>query len=216
MNVLFDLDGTLVDPREGFVASIRHAFIGLDCDPPPDSVIAAHIGPPLGDTLMVLLGTPDPDRIASGIALYREHYSTIGILQNTVYAGIPGALKEIRAGGACLYLATSKPRVFADRILDQNDLRQLFDGVYGSELDGTRSDKRLLIAHILKQEALLAHSTLMVGDRSHDVVGAMANDVRTVGALWGYGSREELTAAGAIWLAENPSRLTSVLSAINL
>jgi phosphoglycolate phosphatase len=212
--VLFDLDGTLMDPREGFVSCIRHALISLGCDPQSDSVIASRIGPPLPGTMAVLLGAGRIHQVEAAVALYRERYATIGIYENRVYEGIPAALEEIRSAGARLYLATSKPQVFAERILVHFDLRRFFNACHGSELDGTLADKDQLIAHILRRESLAAGSTIMVGDRSYDVLGALANGVRSVGALWGYGSQEELSGAGAVAFADQPADLAAVLAAI--
>jgi len=211
--VLFDLDGTLTDPREGFVASVRHALLQLGRSAPSDSELACHIGPPLEDTLALLLGsTNDRGEVEAAVALYRQRYAAEGILENCVYPGIPSALTKLQALGMSLYVATSKPLVFAERILEHFGLRKFFRVVYGSELDGTRSNKRDLIAYILDREKMSPHSTHMVGDRARDIVGAKANAVRSIGALWGYGSREELTAAGATALCEQPSLLSEVLS----
>ena len=212
VTVLFDLDGTLTDPREGFVTSIRHALLQLGRSAPSDSELACHIGPPLEETLALLVGANNRGAIEAAVALYRRRYAAEGIFENCVYPGVPSALAKLQALGMSLYVATSKPRVFAERILEHFELRKFFRVVYGSELDGTRSNKRDLIAHILDREKLSPYSTHMVGDRAHDIVGATANAVRPIGALWGYGSCEELSAAGATVLCEQPSLLSEVLS----
>ena len=163
-HVLLDLDGTLADPRDGFVASISHALENLGCEVPPETEIASHIGPPLERTMATLLGNGREEQIPEAIALYRARYADAGIYENSIYEGIPSALEEMRASGFSLYVATSKPHVFAERILMHFGLRNLFLAVYGSELDGTRSDKGELIAFLLSREGLNSQETLMVGD----------------------------------------------------
>lgn len=211
MNILLDLDGTLCDPRDGFVASIAHALDGLGCEAPDSDAIAACIGPPLGGTLARLIRSADPALIARGVALYRERYEHHGIFENTVYDGIPAALAALCARGAALHLATSKPHVFAERILVHFGLREFFRSVHGPELDGTRADKRELIAHLLAHEAIDPRGAVMVGDREHDARGARANGVAAAGVLWGYGSREELETAGVMALLQRPEQLATLL-----
>ena len=211
MNVLFDLDGTLTDPREGIIACFKHALHGLGYCPPPDSDLERYIGPPLQECFASLLPSESPEQIDTAVDLYRQRFSTEGIFENEVYPGIHDALAELRTGGASIYIATSKPCVFAQRIVDHFGLRSYFQMIYGSELDGTRSNKSELIAHILAKESIPPRSTFMVGDRAHDVIGAKANGVFPVAALWGYGTREELNAAGATIFCERPEMLGKAL-----
>lgn len=215
MNVLFDLDGTLTDPGDGFVSCIMHALSKLDCRSYPHAEIRKHVGPPLEETLKHLLDG-DSSKIEAAVALYRERYGSEGYLENAVYPGIEQALQTLRANGAALFVATSKPSIFAERILAHFGLSGHFQGIYGSKFDGTHSDKAQLISHLLRRESLAAPSTVMVGDRAHDVAGALANGVRPIGALWGYGSREELSNAGATLLCEHPSQVPRMLSSNNL
>jgi phosphoglycolate phosphatase len=213
MNVLIDLDGTLSDPAVGMVACVKHALAKLARAAPGDDQLKKFIGPPLEETFGQLLRTDDKTQIAGAVRLYRERYSTEGLYQNTVYPGIPAALKALREGGATLYLATSKPQIFAERILVHFGLAGYFRGVYGSGLDGARSNKGELIAHLLKKESISSSAACMVGDRSHDVVGAKANGVRAIGALWGFGSKDELLSAGAAALCEVPAQLPETILA---
>lgn len=213
MNVLLDLDGTLTDPAEGICGSIRHAMVRMKHDCPEMSALKRYIGPPLTETFADLLGSKDTQQIAAAIGFYREKFGDKGMYENVVYPGIPAALAALGAAGATLYLATSKPWVYAGKILEHFGLNEYFKAIYGSELDGTRANKVDLIEHILKKEALPAGNTCMVGDRSHDMVGAKANGVRAIGALWGYGSREELMSAGASALCETPVMLPQVITA---
>jgi phosphoglycolate phosphatase len=211
VNVLFDLDGTLTDPREGIVACLKYALLGLGHDCPSDLDLARFIGPPLKESFAVLLHTADRKQINAAVELYRQRFSSKGMLDNTVYPGIHSALTTLRGRGALLFVTTSKPRVFAERIVEHFGLKEYFCAVYGSELDGTRSDKGELIAHVLQAESLSPHSTVMVGDRAHDVVGAKVHGVFPIGVLWGYGSSDELIAAGATTLCAKPETLDNML-----
>ena len=137
-------------------------------------------------------------------------YTSVGMFENVVYDGIPRALAQLQAQGATLFVATAKPTVFAEQILEHFGLRGFFRGVYGSEMDGTRSAKTDLIAHVLAQAKLDPGSTAMVADRSHDMIGALATGVLPVGVLWGYGGADELRLAGASVMVEDPRELAGL------
>lgn len=210
-HLLFDLDGTLSDPFEGFAASIRDAFAALERPSPTDAQLRAMIGPPIEQGMADLLGTRDAQAVDHAIRLYRQRYSRIGLYENTLYPGIREALVALSERGARLYLATSKPLVFAARIIEHFGLTTLFSGQYGSELDGRLSNKSELIAHLLQTEGLQADDCRMTGDRLHDVTGALNNGIRPLAVLWGYGSREELAAAGATQFCAQPTDLVNAL-----
>ena len=208
----FDLDGTLTNPRNGIVGCLRHALTAVDADIPSDAELEACIGPPLQQSLRRLLGDPDESVLAEALTRYRERFSAVGMYENEVYSGIPELLRALGGAGRILRVVTSKPSVFAERILAHFDLSQHFAGVHGSELSGVRSDKVELLAHVLETQRIAAKDAVMIGDRSHDVVGARANGVRAVGVLWGYGTRAELTVAGADELYETVAALQRGLS----
>ena len=210
MNVLFDLDGTLTDPRTGILSCIRHALAVMGRRCPPDGELVACIGPPIQQTFAVLLGGNAAD-VATAVDLYRDRFGRIGMFENTVYPETESCLETLKRRSAALFVATAKPTLYAKRILEHFRLLRYFDAIHGSELDGTRAGKGELIAHVLAAECLPAALTCMVGDREHDIRGALANGVRAIGALWGYGSREELLAAGASCLCERPSDLAAAL-----
>jgi phosphoglycolate phosphatase len=197
VNVLFDLDGTLTDPRDGILGCIRHAMDQIGRTVPEDLILQKYIGPPIQDAFRSLLGADDSDLVALAVRLYRERFARFGLYENHLYPGIVAAVSELQARRFHLYIATSKPHLFATRIADHFGLTHRFRKIYGSELDGTRSNKADLIRHLIQVEDLDPAVTVMVGDREHDIVGARANRVRSIGVLWGYGSREELEAAGA-------------------
>jgi phosphoglycolate phosphatase len=208
-HLLFDLDGTLCDPGAGIVHCLQHALRELGVAAPEQHELSRYIGPPLHDSLTVLLDSHDTELIRRAVDLYRRRFVSSGMFESTLYPGISDALEALAAAGYQLLIVTSKPTVFARGIIEHIGLARLFKAVYGSELDGTRGRKQELIAHALQQEAIGANHAVMIGDREHDIRGAIANGVRPVGVLWGYGSREELTGAGASILCDAPASLPS-------
>lgn len=204
-NVLLDLDGTLTDPAPGFVRCIRYALDTIGVSSPPDELIASHIGPPLEETLKYLLGPDALETLPDAVRLYRERYADVGLFENSVYDGVIDALEAIAEKGPRMFLATSKPRTFAIKILEHFELSSFFAGIYGSQLDGTHSDKRELLAFLLKHEVMVPSQAIMVGDRFHDIRAAQSNNMRSLGVLWGYGSEEELRDAKADNIISCPS-----------
>jgi len=211
--ILFDLDGTLTDPREGITRSIAYALERMGLEPPPLDHLTFAIGPPLRPTLAKLIGDETPAAVERALALYRERYAEVGLFENAVYDGIAETLRLLGEGGAALYVATSKPRVYAERIVRHFGLDAHFEAIHGCELDGTREDKRDLLGHLLPYHGMAPGNAAMVGDRGADMVAARHHSVRAVGALWGYGSREELESAGAHSLCERPGNLAALLQA---
>ena len=210
--LLFDLDGTLTDPRPGIVGCIRFALDRLRVSCPSDEVLAGYIGPPLRGTFATLLDTSDADRIEEALLLYRQRFADKGLYENKIYAGVPAMLDSVGHVARAAYVATSKPAVYAERIVSHFQLGHHFRKVYGAELDGRRDDKAELLAHLLATEGVEPSASVMVGDRSADIIAAKANEVRSIGVLWGYGSEEELTDAGADMLCRTPSELAQHLS----
>lgn len=209
--LLFDLDGTLTDSRLGIVRCMRHALERLEVPCPPDAVLTSHIGESLRTTFATLLAGPEPARVERAIAFYRERFADTGLYENEVYPAIPEALERL-AGGARLYVATQKFAPYAERIVDHFGLRRYFAGVYGTDFDGRLDDKIAVIAALLRAERVAPSEAVMIGDRALDVVAARDNGVRSIGALWGYGSRAELADAGADDLCETPAALTACLT----
>ena len=168
------------------------------------------IGPPLPQVIARLLARFGDDRVDAGMAAYRAHYGEIGLHMATVYPGIAEALRALPAQARC-FVVTSKRKDFAARIVESLDFAGTICGVYGTEPDGSMDDKARLIAAVLRIERLDPNDCTMVGDRSHDVIGAHANGLRAIGVLWGYGSRDELTAADADALVAMPGDLVNSL-----
>ena len=209
--ILFDLDGTLTDPREGITRSIAYALERMGLPPPPLDDLTFAIGPPLRKSLARLLGDETPVHVERALALYRERFADVGLFENAVYDGISETLHALAARGATLYVATSKPRVYAERIVRHFALDAHFEAIHGCELDGTREDKRDLLAHLLPHHGLAPVEAAMIGDRGADMVAARHHGVRAVGALWGYGTREELEEGGAQSLCPRPAELAAHL-----
>lgn len=154
-----------------------------------------------------LLHARGDNRLDEAVAAYRQHYGEVGFLGSEPYPGIPGALEDMRRANLRIYLATSKREVFARRILEHKKLETYFDGIYGSVPSGELDHKPELLAHIVTKESIDPSHSIMVGDRKHDIAGARAVNMRSLGVLWGYGSRDELEAAGADRLVERPADL---------
>lgn len=209
-NILFDLDGTLTDPKVGIITCIQFALQKADLPVPEMKDLLWCIGPPLHKSFEKLA----PEFSAAGVwelvSFYRERFSKVGLFENQVYSEVENLLR-ILSSKKNLYLATSKPHVFAEKILEHFKLKDFFRGIYGSELDGQRTDKGELIHYILEKENLASKDCLMIGDREHDVAGAKWNEVFSIGVTWGYGSREELEKAGASLIVDAPNALENIL-----
>jgi len=205
MIALFDLDGTLTDPRTGITRCIQYALERMGRPVPEADALTWMIGPPLLAGFTKLLGAPDD--APEAVRLYRERFSDVGLFENEVYPGIPAVLEALRNAQVRLFVATSKPHVFARRIIAHFGLSEFFQEVYGSELDNRNADKGDLIRHILDQERFSPSEAVMIGDREHDAIGARTNGIAPIGVTWGYGSRQELLEAGAACLVDRPSDL---------
>jgi len=204
--VLFDLDGTLTDSRPGILACFRYALArhaeagGAPVVLPED--LRSIIGPPLRDTFARLAGEAEKERL---MGYYLERYSPIGAFENQVYDGVEAALTRLAESGARLFVATSKNEADARAILAHFGLIGRFESILGARPDGSRAGKRELIGDAIAAHGLALDEVAMIGDREFDMRGAREVGVRAIGALWGYGAREELAAAGAHALALTPA-----------
>jgi phosphoglycolate phosphatase len=209
--IFFDLDGTLTDPKPGITRSIQYALQKLDHPAiPTEDELTWCIGPPLRASFVRLLGA---DHSAdNAVAFYRERFSDVGLYENGVYDGVREVLALLGAAGPRLFVATSKPHVYAERIVAHFGLRDHFERVFGSELDGTRVDKSDLLAYALRETSVDPARTVMIGDRSHDMVGARNNGMAGIGVLYGYGSQAELLEAGARQVCATPGAILDCVS----
>lgn len=206
-HIFFDLDGTLTHSAPGILNSLRHAFAAFG-PVPSGEALRSCIGPPLRESFARLL-SPGAD-VEKAVTLYRAYFSERGLFENSVYPGIPAMLQRLSAQ-ARLYLATSKPEVFAVRIMDHFALSPFFSGLHGADLNGPRHDKADVLRHALSRHAVDPPDALMVGDRRHDVEGARAVGIPCVGVAYGYGGRAELEAAGAAAVVDDVPSLERLL-----
>jgi phosphoglycolate phosphatase len=169
------------------------------------------IGPPLYRSFMTLLGTEDLAVAQRAVELYRERFGPIGLYENAVYPGVPEMLESLRRKGLRLYVATAKPTVYATRVVEHFGLERHFERVYGSELDGTRTDKVELVGHLIEETGIDPGAAALVGDREHDILAARAHGMLAVGVVYGYGSVEELRGVGAEALCATPEQVVELL-----
>ncbi len=208
--ILFDLDGTIIEPSEGIFQSINYAMKKMNRPELSLSVLKTFIGPPLEDSFGSLGMTAEEAKDA--IFYYREFYQETGIHLFTVYEEIEMVLKTLSQEKQ-IYLATSKPEVFAEIILKKLNFHQYFSGIYGANLEGTRSHKADVIRYVMEQATISAvDQVVMIGDRKHDIIGANKNNIESIGVLYGFGDKKELEDAGATKLAAEVSDLLVILN----
>ena len=206
-HVYFDLDGTLTDPFEGITKCILYALDKLGFPHPSNEYLHSCIGPPLYNTFPEMVGE---DLTLKAIDLYRERFDEIVWLENKPYDGIHDALAAVAETGCTMFVATSKPRIAAGRIIEHFEMGKFFDRVFGCELDGTHANKADLLGFAIDAHPE-ATSRIMVGDRKHDLIGAIANAIQPIGVSYGYGSHDELNTAGATAIADSPAELADVV-----
>lgn len=208
--VLFDLDGTVINSRNGIFNSIKYALTAMGRKIPEDNKLNLFIGPPIVDGFMMVADMSRDDAVKA-VELYREYYSPHGYLECEVYDGIPKAMKDLKESGYTLGIATSKPACFTEKILEHFNLAQYIDFLSGATLDGSLSKKEDIVRVALDHLGADIKTAVLVGDRHYDVEGAKANGIRCIGALWGFGSLSELSDAGAEAMASNPQELCKII-----
>lgn len=214
VTLLFDLDGTLCDTAEGITNAVAVAFRAVGYPPLTYGERLRFVGPPLFDAFREACGMSDSEAHAAHEA-FRQYYVAQGIYENSLFDGVVAMLTALRLAGARLIIVTSKPQEQAETVLRRFAIYDLFDCVVGSTLDHSREEKADVIRYALAAAGgILPECCLMVGDRSYDVLGAAACGIPTVGVLYGYGSREELTRAGAVALAESVGDLAGILRTV--
>ena len=209
--ILFDLDGTLTDPKVGITKSVVYSLRGFGIDVENADDLIKFIGPPLRESYKKYYGL-NAEQTEIAVGKYREYYSKRGIFENTLYLGIENMLQKLCRKGKRLIVATSKPTVYAQKILTHFGLAGYFEFVAGSELDGTRDDKGEIIRYALESRGIVElNDVIMIGDREHDIIGARKNSIESAGVLYGYGSRRELVDAGASYIAGSVGELSELI-----
>ncbi len=212
--ILFDLDGTITDSREGITKAAQYALktVGIEAEL---EELERFIGPPLRDSFLTFYGDvinkTNVDRV---VASYREYFEPKGIFQNKVYEGVPEMLKKLKDEGRKLALASSKPEVFVRRILEYFSLEEYFDVIVGSMLDGTRENKEEIVSEALRLifvDTPDLKNTVMVGDRKFDIEGAKAKKVTSIGVRYGFSELGELEEAGADFIVDTVLDLEKIL-----
>lgn len=196
-----DLDGTITDPKEGITKSVAYALNHYGIKVENLDTLEKFIGPPLSDSFQEFYGF-DREKSLEAVEKYREYFKDRGIFENELYSGMEQLLKNVTEHGGKLVLATSKPKIFAKRILEYFHIAEYFTFAAGSTLDTTRNKKADVIRYALDSLGIEPEDAVMVGDRKHDVIGAKENGMECIGVLFGYGDREELEAAGADRIVE--------------
>lgn len=216
--ILFDLDGTLTDPKLGITSSVQYALRALGIEELSLEKLEPFIGPPLADSFEEFYGLKE-EQVEMAIAKYRERFRDQGIYENEIYPGIAEMLAALKANGKKLSIASSKPTPFVERILDYFDIRMYFDHIIGSNLDGTRSRKEEVVGEALRQmlpagmtPAEKKASVAMVGDRKFDIEGAREHGITSVGVSFGYAPEGELEQAGADYIVDTVDALLEVLN----
>ncbi len=209
--IFFDLDGTLTDPALGITNSIMYALEQFGIRTERRENLYKFIGPPLAQSLMEVYGFSQ-NRAEEALKNYRVYFERSGMFENKVYEGVAALLGSLQAAGARLVLATSKPEIFARRILEHFDLANYFYLIGGADMSGARVTKEAVLGYALAElGGVSPEDSVMVGDRKYDVAGAAAFHIDTVGVTYGYGSRDELVQAGAKYIADSVPELQKIL-----
>ena len=212
-NLLLDLDGTLTDPKLGIIRCVQHALTELGQPMPPNDDLLWFIGPPLRVSFEQILEGAGEDA-EEAVTLYRERFGTVGLLENNIYDGVTELLAAQAAAGKRQFIASTKPHVYIQPILEHFELGHWFERVYGSELDGTRAVKTDLLHHIFAELDLIPAETVMIGDRMHDIDAAKAVGATSIWVDYGYGSAKERDRAEPDYICASIEELGVLLNSI--
>lgn len=209
-NILFDLDGTLTDPFLGITRSVAYSLKSFGIEVEDLKTLKRFIGPPLDVSFREYYGM-DEKQSWQAVEKYREYFSQKGLYENKLYDGIDAFLQDLVNQGFQLFVCTSKPEVFAKKILDHFSLTKYLTGIYGATLDGRLKNKGDIIACCLQQEQLNHQDCIMVGDRQHDIIGAHQNQIPCIGVLYGYGDLEEFQKYQCDYIVEDLKELKKII-----
>ena len=208
--ILFDLDGTITDPKIGITKSFQYALQHFGIQVDNLDALEPVIGPPLKKSFSEFYHLPE-EQIESAIEKYRERFSTVGLYENEIYDGMENLLKELSEAGYTLEIASSKPTVFVEKICEHFKIKQNFTHIVGSFLDGRRGEKEEVVEEAIRLSKATPDHIIMVGDRIYDVIGAHKKGIAVIGVSYGYGGRQELEEAGADVIVDTVAQLREEL-----
>lgn len=209
--ILFDLDGTLTDPKLGITKSVAYALDKMGIVNVDLESLRRFIGPPLQDSFMEYYGFSE-EKSKKAVEYFREYFRENGIFENEIYDGIKKLLEDLKNRGLTLAVATSKPQVFAEKVLEYFEIKQYFTSIVGSELNGNRSKKAEVIQCVLDELRIInKEEAIMIGDREHDIIGANTMGIDSIGVRFGYAEGDELERAGATYIVKTVSDLNKIL-----
>ena len=210
--ILFDLDGTLSDSSQGIINSIIYALEKYDVNDYDMPLLRKFLGPPLHESFEKFMGVAK-EKSLQAVKLYREYFSSKGLFENEIYGGVSDLLQNLKENGKTLIVATSKPQLFTDRIMEHFNLAKYFDFIAGSNMDTTRSKKAEVIEYALSECNIKDKSkVVMIGDRAEDMIGTQTVGVDSIGVEYGYGTFDELKNAGATYIVKTVGELKDLLS----
>lgn len=205
-NILFDLDGTLTDPKVGITKSVQYALTKFNITVDNLDTLEPFIGPPLTGSFMDFYGFSE-EEAKKAVTYYREYFSVTGMYENDIYEGIISILDHLKKKGKKVIVATSKPTVFAEEIIKHFKMDTYIDEICGSNLDGSRSNKTEIIRYVLDNYVSEDESVVMIGDRKYDIIGAKNNDIDSIAVGYGYGSEDELKICEPTYYVNDPQGL---------
>ena len=208
--ILFDLDGTVTDPKTGITNSVKYSLKKFGIDETDMDKLIQFIGPPLHHSFRDIYNFSETDSKLA-VDYYREYYSDKGIFENELYQGIDILLEKLKNNNMTVLLATSKPTGYSETILKYFNIISYFDHVVGSNMDGTMTDKTEIIKYILDMKLNKPDETVMIGDRKYDIIGANNNQIKSIAVSYGYGSMEELKSASPSHICNNIPELDKLL-----
>lgn len=209
--IAFDLDGTLTDPEAGLTSGFAYALTKMGLPYEDKKSLCRFIGPPLKRELCSVYNLSDSDG-EECVRLFREYFSVYGWWDNRLYDGIPEMLEKLKADGKVLVLATSKPEVFAKKILRLFDIEKYFDFVGAATLDHSRVEKTEILEYALAAVGAEKKSSILIGDRIYDAIGAKSAGIDSIGVLWGHGAKAEIESADFTYMASRVSDIIKILN----
>lgn len=209
--IFMDLDGTITDPMIGITKSIQYSLKHFGINVEDINTLSKFIGPPLKDTFRLDYGFSEEETVVA-MEKFRERFASVGLFENNVYEGMEEFLKLLKDSGKTIMVATSKPKFFAEQILEHFGLSKYFTFIGGSNMDETRSKKSEVIEYVLSENNITDLSNvIMIGDREHDIIGAKEFNIDSIGVLYGYGNYDELKKAGATYIVKDLKELLTIL-----